>query len=412
MSTISAGTTTTTALVQTGDTTGNLVLATGSTPTTALTLNSTTQAATFAGAVTAPSVTTTGTINATNTFGFKNRIINGGMTIDQRNAGASVTPTDLSYTLDRWYANLSQTGKFSVQQNAGAVTPPAGYKSYLGVTSLSSYSVGASDYFAVAQVIEGLNMSDLAWGTASAKTVTLSFWVYSSLTGTFGGSLRNSAENYWYPFSYTISAANTWEQKSVTIVGPTSGTWLTTNGVGTRVWFSLGTGSTYSGPAGSWTSTTYASATGATSVVGTNGATFYITGVQLEVGSQATSFDFRDYGRELMLCQRYYYKQNAGPQYSRFGSGFSGGAANTFYPFIPLPVTMRSAPTSVTVTGNIGAWAGGTVYSVTGISIETSSTSNVVVGLSTTATGVTALAPYQIIQNNDSTASLAYSAEL
>jgi hypothetical protein len=242
-------------------------------------------------------------------YAFKNRIINGAMVIDQRNAGASVTPTSGQYTLDRWYFSLAQTSKLTTQQNAGSVTPPVGFTNYLGVTSSSAYSVLTGDYFGFRQSIEGLNVADLGWGTANAKTVTLSFWVRSSLTGTFGGSLFNSAANRSYPYSYTISAANTWEQKSVTIAGDTTGTWLTDNGNGIQVYFSLGAGSTFSGTANTWTGGTWASQpTGSTSVVGTSGATFYITGVQLEVGTTATTFDYRAYGQELALCQRYYFK--------------------------------------------------------------------------------------------------------
>jgi len=232
------------------------------------------------------------TANAvTPSVNMKNRIINGAMVIDQRNAGASVTPANDAYTLDRWQVNISDSSKFTIQQNAGSVTPPAGFTNYLGVTSSSAFSLAAGSYFVLDQKIEGFNVADLGWGTANAKTVTLSFWVRSSLTGTFGGVLRNSAENRSYPFTYTISLANTWEQKSVTIAGDTSGTWLTTTGVGIYVGFGLGVGTTYSGTAGAWAGSTFASATGATSVVSTNGATFYITGVQLEVGSTATSFD-------------------------------------------------------------------------------------------------------------------------
>jgi hypothetical protein len=240
------------------------------------------------------------------TFGFKNRIINGAMVIDQRNEGASVTPANLAYTLDRWQAFQSVASKYSVQQNAGSVTPPTGFTNYLGVTSLSAYSVASGDYFALNQSIEGFNVADLSWGTASAATVTLSFWVRSSLTGTFGGALKNSASNRTYPFTYTISSANTWEQKTITIAGDTSGTWVTNSGLGIYVQLGLGTGSTWNGTAGSWSGGNYISATGATSVVGTNGATFYITGVQLEKGSTATSFDYRSIGQELLLCQRYY----------------------------------------------------------------------------------------------------------
>ena len=246
---------------------------------------------------------------------FRNRIINGAMVISQRNGTSSVTPADGDYTLDRWTARLSQASKFTVQQNAGSVTPPVGFINYLGVTSSSAYSVGASEFFAITQPIEGLNVTDLAWGTANAKTVTLSFQVYSSLTGTFGGSLRNNASNRSYPFTYTISSASTWTTISVTIAGDTSGTWATNNTIGVNVIFGLGVGSSASGTAGAWAGSNYWSATGATSVVGTSGATFYITGVQLEVGTNATNFDYRPYGTELALCQRYYevfYSDNAG----------------------------------------------------------------------------------------------------
>ena len=240
---------------------------------------------------------------------FKNRIINGDCRIDQRNAGASVTPTTIGapqYTLDRWNANNSAASKYSVQRNAGSVTPPVGFTNYLGVTSLAATTVASGDYYQIIQQIEGFNTADLGWGTANAKTITLSFWVRSSLTGTFGGALTNGDENRSYPYSYTISAANTWEYKTITIAGDTTGTWNTSNGKGVTVRFSLGMGSTYSGTAGAWAAGIFASATGATSVVGTSGATFYITGVQLEVGTQATSFEYRQYQQELALCQRYY----------------------------------------------------------------------------------------------------------
>ncbi len=247
-------------------------------------------------------------------LGFRNRIINPGMVIDQRNNGASVTITntsDITYVLDRWFGFGTSASKFSVQRNAGSVTPPTGFSNYFGVTSLSAYTVGSGDSFTMGQYIEGFNTADLGWGTANAQTITLSFWVRSSLTGTFGGALRNSDVNRGYPFAYTINAANTWEQKSIVIAGDTSGTWVgATNGAGIRLGFGLGAGSTFSGTAGAWAAGNLTSATGATSVVGTNGATFYITGVQLEVGSVAAPFERRDYGRELMLCQRYYQKLN------------------------------------------------------------------------------------------------------
>jgi hypothetical protein len=245
------------------------------------------------------------TQNTTDRYGFVNRIINGDMRIDQRNNGASITPSDAAYGLDRWSFRLSQPSKFTTQQNAGGATPPTGFTNYLGVTSSSAYTVGASEFFTLVQYIEGYNLADLAWGTASAQTVTLSFWVRSSLTGTFGGSFNNTNNARSYPFTFSISAANTWEQKTVVVPGDTSGTWDTTTGRGVGVRFNLGAGASFSGTAGSWSGSTFFAPTGAVSVVGTNGATFYITGVQLEVGSVATPFERRPYGTELALCQRY-----------------------------------------------------------------------------------------------------------
>jgi len=238
---------------------------------------------------------------------MRNRLINGNMVIDQRNAGASVTQTNaISYTLDRWRIFGSVTSKFTAQQDAGAVTPPAGFRDYLGITSSAATSLSSGDGYRLEQSIEGYNIADLDFGTANAKTITASFWVRSSLTGTFGGSLWNVDATRVYVFSYTISAANTWEYKTVTIAGDTSGTWNSVNGQGLVFQFSLGAGSDNLGTAGSWGSTFKTGVTGQVNVVGTNGATFYITGVQLEVGTQATSFEYRQYTTELQLCQRYF----------------------------------------------------------------------------------------------------------
>ena len=285
--------------------------------------------------------------SGTNNVSWRNRIINGDMRIDQRNAGASVTPTSSTYTVDRWQYQCSVASKMSVQQNAGAVTPPVGFSNYLGFTTVSAYTAAAGEVFEVAHKVEGFNFADMGWGTANALTVTLSFWVRSSLTGTHSGSLTNNAGNRSYPFTTTISAANTWEYKTITVAGDTSGTWVgATNGTGVILYFDLGSGSTYRGTAGAWASANYVGATGAVSVVGTSGATFYITGVQLEAGTAASPFEFRDYGRELIMCQRY--TQVASLQ-----------VLSTAVQALPwfYKVSMRATPT---VTG--GA-AGFTVYS-------------------------------------------------
>jgi len=299
-----------------------------------------------------------GTINASNDLGMKNRIINGNMAISQRGTGAfTQDATGTQYSLDRWNIYGSITSKFTVQQTPTTETGfatriDAGFTNYLGITSSSAYSVGAAEVFQLQQGIEGFNTADLAWGTTNAKTVTLSFLVRSSLTGTFGGSLVNGAADRSYPFSYSIPVANTWTNVSVTIPGDTTGTWVgATNGIGIRVYFGLGVGTSVSGPAGAWAGTLYRSATGAVSVVGTSGATFYITGVQLEKGSTATAFDYRPYSTELQLCQRYYeigaivfanqnvisgsfvVPKRTTPTMVRTASIYSGSEAGTFLSF-------------------------------------------------------------------------------
>ena len=245
--------------------------------------------------------------HVTSVTGFKNRIINGGMVIDQRNAGASLTITaNPQYTLDRWFAGVTTGSKISIQQNADSVTPPVGFTKYLGVTSLAATTLGSGDLYYLQQSVEGFNTSDLAFGTASASAITISFWVRSSLTGTFGAALLNAGSNRSYPFNYSIASANTWTQITQTIPGDVTGTWATDNTTGFQLRIGLGAGATYQGTAGAWGTANVVTTTGSVSVVGTSGATFYITGVQLEKGSVATSFDYRPYGTELSLCQRYY----------------------------------------------------------------------------------------------------------
>ena len=285
---------------------------------------------------------------------FRNRIINGAMVIDQRNAGASVSATTAQlYSVDRWKAQATANSKYTFQQNAGSVTPPTGFTNYLGITSSSAYAVTSTDNFALQQWIEGYNIADLGFGTANAKTVTLSFWVYSSLTGTFGGALNgyNGSTFRSYPFTYTISSVSTWTQIAITIPGDTTTfAYNTTNSYGLSLQIGLGVGSTNSSTAGSWQSGNYSSATGSVSVVGTSGATFYITGVQLEVGSNATNFEYLDYGRSLMQCQRYYETSWYG---SAVGVDSSAVATTGYYStsdslgslWFSWRVTKRSQPT-------------------------------------------------------------------
>ena len=301
----------------------------------------------------ASSNSTTGNVFS-QTGPFKNRIINGDMRIDQRNAGASVTPTSGAYLVDRFYYAATQASKFTAQRNAGSVTPPAGFTNYLGLTVASSVSVGAGDTFYFGQIVEGFNIADFNWGSAAAQAITFSFWVRSSLNGTHSGTVANAAIVRTYVFSFQINSPNTWEYKTITVPGDTSGTWYTDNTAGLYLLFNLGSGSNFSGTTGSWTTATKIGATGATSVVGTNGATFYITGVQLEAGSVATPFERRSYGQELALCQRYYYRISGSDTSSSnvgvYGVGFSQ-STTAGRAVVEFPVTMRIFPTALEQSG-------------------------------------------------------------
>ena len=232
----------------------------------------------------------------------RNRIINGDMRIDQRNAGAAVTGSNV-YSVDRLLQVNNVAGcTYSVQQDSSA---PQGFTNSLKVTITAAASPVNTTQVSLRQYIEGFNTADLNWGTANAKTVTLSFWVKSSLTGTFGGAISNNAFDRTYAYEYTINSANTWEYKTVTIAGDTTGTWETDNSAGVRVFFGFGA-TDYSKAAGVWDSAFAVQSTVSVDLCATNGATWQITGVQLEAGSVATPFEHRMYGQELALCQRYY----------------------------------------------------------------------------------------------------------
>jgi hypothetical protein len=259
-----------------------------------------------------------------------------------------VTPANatVTYTLDRWFVFEDTDGACSIQQVTDA---PTGFVNSLKFTTTTAdSSLSASQRVFLAQRIEGFNIADLAWGTASAAPVAFSFSVKSSLTGTFGGALQNGAFNRAYPFTYTISAANTWEQKTVTIAGDTTGTWATNNTSGIQIAFGLGVGTDNSGTAGSWAASNLQSATGAVSVIGTLNATWQATSVQLEKGSTATSFDYRPYGTELALCRRYYISTTTANHYG-YANQFGGNDAR-----FSFPVTMRTGP-SVTTSDTSGS---------------------------------------------------------
>ena len=272
----------------------------------------------------------------------RNKIINGDMRIDQRNTGASVTAGS-AYTLDRWNVDRVWTGTTVTIQRS--TTAPSNFTNSLVATVSTGAAVAAASYFSIQQYVEGYNFADLNFGTASAKSFTVSFWVRSSATGDYGVGFRNSAFNRSYWTTYTINAADTWEYKTVTVAGDTTGTWYTDNSYGINLIFSLGCGSTSKAASnGSWQSGNKLGAVGQTDLIATTGATFYITGVQLEVGSVATPFEHRSYGDELARCQRYF--TLLGGSNGAYDTMSTGGANTSTTAYIPhrLPVTMRAAP--------------------------------------------------------------------
>jgi hypothetical protein len=343
-------------------------------------------------------------------LGFRNRIINGDMRIDQRNAGASVTVNAASafYATDRFrLSGVASSGVFTGQQVSDA---PSGFVNSLKATvTTTDASLAGSDIYYAVQNIEGFNTADLAWGSASATTVTLSFWAKSSLTGTFGGALSNNAVNRSYPFTYAIGAANTWEYKTVTIAGDTTGTWATDNNAGIRVYFGLGIAAGFAGTAGAWAGSQLLSATGAVNLMATNGATFYITGVQLEAGSVASPFERIDYGRQLIQCQRYFYKTTGGSNTRHAISG--NGSLPQSFPTVFFKVTMRAVPT-VTVSSvshfNTEALNGAGSVVVTSIAWNAGDTDSATLNVSSAGSGGVGCN----LLGNNSSAVLGYSAEL
>ena len=281
---------------------------------------------------------------------FRNRIINGDMRIDQRNNGNTITPSSIGvgFSVDRWSYNIQQASKLSFTQ--GVTSPPPGFNNFVRIAVVSAYTPAAGEYFLFQQRVEGYNISDLAWGTANAKTATLSFWVRSSLTGSFGGSVRSRDGTYVsYPFSYTINSANTWEYKTITISGPTSGAFGSTNDVGFTLYFSMGSGSSVKAAAGSWISggpVGYLDATTSSNIVQTSGATWDITGVQLEKAAAATDFEFRPYGTELAMCQRYFFRSptTGAVEHGSYAIRANYTGSNEFFSEGRFPVTMRTIP--------------------------------------------------------------------
>ena len=278
----------------------------------------------------------------------RNRIINGNMAIDQRNAGASVTQTNtVLYITDRFQVIMAAISTQTLVSQQVTDAPTGFNYSLKATTGGTGAAPGAGSLASAYQVIEGYNVADLMLGTASAATFTLSFWVKCSLTGTFSVAFQNNAQNRSYIATYVVNSASTWEYKTITITGDTTGTWLTTNSGGLLVRWDYGTGSTYQSTAGSWQAGNYMATAASVKLIATTGATMAITGVQLEAGTIATPYEFNQYQVQLAQCRRYY--QSLYPVLV----GVLGADNGTRGHFCgtTLPVSMRAAP-SVSVPNN------------------------------------------------------------
>jgi hypothetical protein len=301
------------------------------------------------------------------------------MVIDQRNAGASVTN---GYAVDRFEFQENSGAAFTVQRST---TVPTGFSNSLVTTvTPTAASATAAQVNRLFQRIEGNNIADFGWGAAGASTVTLSFWVRSSLTGTYCIGLVNNAANRSYVAEYTINSANTWEYKTITVAGDTSGTWETGTSSGVQVTFDLGGGSNYNTTAGVWAAGNYTRTTNQANFANTLNATFYITGVQLEKGSTATSFDYRPYGTELALCQRYLPAFNSSGLVAPLCSGYSN-ATNSVLGVILFPVSARVSPTGLTASSASHlTWSSTTGVAATTITFGSATVSCAYFGLGAT----------------------------
>tara|TARA_B100000945_G_scaffold149814_1_gene120159 strand:- start:203 stop:1576 length:1374 start_codon:yes stop_codon:yes gene_type:complete len=302
------------------------------------------------------SINTSGIITATafvptsqGALSHRNKVHNGAMQISQRYGTTAYTSPNSSknYTIDRWAYWSNQASKASVQQVTDA---PVGFYNSAKCTVVSAHTAASGEWFGYTTGIEGQDIYDLAQGTANAKSFTLSFYVKSSVTGTWAAAVRTKASSpdRSYPFNYTINSANTWERKTITIPGAPNGTWGTGNNEGMCIWFDLGTGSGFHQTANQWYS---GNATGpsASPFIANAGATWLVTGVQLEVGPVATPFEHRSFGDELRRCQRYYQQY---VNISAVGYVPNNNARSYSHGFF-FPVTMRAAPTiSITNTGS------------------------------------------------------------
>lgn len=346
----------------------------------------------------------------------RNILYNGAMQVSQR--GTSVTGNTAGgyLTADRWHVEITSLGTWTQTIENDSPTGSGLRRSLKMLCTTADAAPAGGDYLIVQQKLEGQDLQRIAKGTASAQQLTLSFWVKSNVTGTYIANLTDADNSSRFNSqSYTISASATWEQKSVTFVADTSGAFDNDNALSLYVRFFLGAGTNFTSgslQSASWGTTAANYAVGQTNLAAATNNYWQITGVQLETGPVATEFEFKSFGRELAECQRYYYKANAGGVYSRLtaaGSSYntSSGSSNVIF-----PVSMRTTPTALT-TANVRVEDGASGFSISTPTLgSTASGTEIGVLDWTGASGLIAYRPYWVSANNNSSAYVAFSAEL
>jgi hypothetical protein len=346
--------------------------------------------------------------------GRRNLIINGAMQVSQR--GTSSTSSGV-HTCDRWNVNFQTFDQLAITQSQ-STTAPSGFANSLKVEVTTAETAQADDELLYIRTrLEAQDLQRLNYGESSAKALTLSFWVRSSLTGKYSVLVYQDDAIRSVTESFNISTADTWEYKTITIDGDTSGTIDNNNGPGISIYFTLSSGGNFAGTPhsgwGAYSATDDFSFSDQVDFAAQTG-TFYITGLQLEVGDTATPFEHRSFGEELALCNRYYYVLGDGSisSNSLLGNGF-GWASGQVELVVNYPVQMRSAPTLKQPSGtdkyNWASGSGSIVFD--NLTIYQPNRQNCLI-YSAGLSGVTQGRGYRAHLNDDSDGYVAFDAEL
>ena len=357
-----------------------------------------------------------GNINAGGGGVNRNLIINGAMTVAQRGTSFS-NVTSSQFCLDRFSVDVSGGGAFNVTQDTSA---PEGFEKSLKLeVNTADSSIAAGDTYRVTQAVEGQNTAQVDLGASTAKAMALSFYVKSSVTGTYGVGLANNAETENFVAEYTINSADTWEKKTINIPVRTSGTWLTTIGVGIGVRFDLGSGTNFNGTAGQWqtTSSKVFRTSSCVNLIATGSATWFITGVQLEVGQNPTSFEHEPFERTIAKCQRYLVSLDMTTNLTgdTFGKYFTGPiiSSTNARPQMNFPVPMRGKPALVSSSASTLALNHGSNNNTALSSLSLNQHSNINTGtIEAVTSGLSAGDSCCLSSNNNQTSFVRFDAEI